>query len=72
YIVANGVIIGAGKILHFLEIGIIDKANYLTAEIFVYLSRVIRYLHTGMLNYNIIGMLLGILVLIALLLSLGG
>ena len=72
YIVANGVIIGAGKILHFLEIGIIDKANYLTAEIFVYLSRVIRYLHTGMLNYNIIGMLLGILILIALLLSLGG
>ena len=72
YLIADGVIIGARKILHFLEIGIIDRANYLIAEIFIYLSRGIRYLHTGMLNYNIIGMLLGILILIALLLSLGG
>ncbi len=58
------------KLLFNLEIGIIDHINYVIAELFKGVSKAIRYIHTGLLNYNIIGIILGMLLLLILLLSL--
>ena len=71
YIVVNAVTAGSNIILKRFELGVIDKANYATVSAVVDLSREFRKTHTGILNYNVIGIILGILLLVVLLVGFG-
>jgi len=63
--------IALGRIVYKdIEVKVIDNFNYVTAALTVGFSRIFRKTHTGMLNHNIIGILLGILILAIMLIGL--
>jgi len=66
YVLAGLVNGGGSWLLKNLELGVIDKFNYLLASAASRFSNVFRRTHTGVLTYNIIGMVLGSAIILLL------
>lgn len=57
----------SGWLLRNLEIGVIDRFNYAIANSAAWFSNAFRRTHTGILNYNVVGMIIGFALLLILL-----
>ncbi|RLE73477.1 MAG: NADH-quinone oxidoreductase subunit L [Thermoprotei archaeon] len=68
YVISEAVVKGSKMILKIFELGVIDRINYVITRLMVGLSRIFRKSHTGVLNYNVIGIISGILMLVFMLL----
>jgi len=71
YVVANGIIKMSAGLFRSLEVKVIDGANYALAKAVVAFYRVFRRIQTGILSYNMLGIVFGLLVVGALLILLG-
>jgi hypothetical protein len=57
----------SGWILKNIETQVIDRFNYALAETVTWFSNAFRKTHTGILTYNVVGMLVGFTILLILL-----
>ena len=57
----------SGWLLRSLETGVIDRFNYAIANSAAWFSNTFRKTHTGILTYNVVGMIIGFTVLLILL-----
>ena len=57
----------SGWILRNVEIRVIDKFNYALANTAAWFSNAFRKTHTGILTYNVVGMIIGVTILLILL-----
>ena len=71
YIITEAIARGSKIILETFELGVIDHANYVFASLMVGISRIFRRTHPGILNYYVIGIILGMLLLLIMLIGLG-
>ena len=65
-LIVNPVIKGSAWLLNNLELGIIDKFNYVLASAVRAFSNSFRKTHTGVLTYNVIGIILGAAIILSL------
>ncbi|MBS7610641.1 NADH-quinone oxidoreductase subunit M [Candidatus Bathyarchaeota archaeon] len=67
YLLANGLMKAANWIFNYIETSI-DGFNYLLARGAFHLSQYVRRIQTGMLPYNVLGMVLALIILLLLIL----
>jgi len=65
-LVVNPIITGSSWLLKSLELGIIDKFNYVLASVISKFSNAFRRTHTGVLTYNVVGIVLGTAIILLL------
>jgi NADH-quinone oxidoreductase subunit L len=66
YVLAGVVNTGSSWLLKSLELGIIDKFNYVLASVISKFSNAFRRTHTGVLTYNVVGIVLGTAIILLL------